>query len=326
MLRLLQSIFGYGETKGGYPEDIVRKAIERAVDGTDPWLRAVSGYRKKLKPAVLRTMDHVVTMVDGLPPPAIMSMESYRDDPCVKAFFISTAEMREVLGKDRNLADFLRRPDTDSPFVTALLFMEKMENRILGVEMSGDTVMRDVPQVTISFESHRLLDPSGEEGETRLRLKRRAFDYLIRVALQRICAAKSERKDLERRNALLRAKLDVLRRAGWGFTEDESSPDDTIGRLEENLRHIEAQLSALGSDDHMLASYLDIVIDVLDRPEEHLRGGKETLIIDRMGIKRDQVSSNAPELTISTLCDTTGRCRVSQLISLSCEELRELRG
>ncbi len=47
MLRLLQSIFGLGDTTGGYPEDMVRKAIERAVDGTDPWLRAISGYRKK---------------------------------------------------------------------------------------------------------------------------------------------------------------------------------------------------------------------------------------------------------------------------------------
>jgi hypothetical protein len=326
MLRLLHSIFGYGETKDGYPEDIVRKAIERAVDGTDPWLRAVSGYRKKLKPAVLRAMDHVVTLVDALPPPVIMSRESYRDDPRVKALFISTAEMREVFGKDRSLAEFLLGPKANSPLVTALLFMEKMENRILGVEMSGDTVMRDVPQVTVCFESHRLLDPAADEAETRLRLKRRAFDYLIRVALQRISAAKSERKDLERRNALVRAKLDVLRRAGWGFTEDESSPDDTIGGLEENLRHIEAHLSALGSDDRMLASYLDIVIGVLNRPEEHLRGGKETLIVDRMGIKREQVSSNATELTLSTLCDSAGRCRVSQLISLPCEELRGLRG
>jgi hypothetical protein len=326
MLRLLQSIFSYGEIKGGYSEDIVRRAIERAVDGTDPWLRAVSGYKKKLKPAVLRAMDHVVTLVDRLPPPVIISRESYRDDPRVKAFFISTKEMQEVFGKDRNLADFLRGSEAASHPVTALLFMEKKENRAFGVEMSGDTVMRDVPQVTVSFESHRLMDPAGTEEETRLRLKKRAFDYLIRVALQRISAVKSERKDLERRNVLLRAKIDLLRRGGWGFTEDQSSPADTISDLEENLRQIEAQLSALGSDDRMLGSYLDIVIDVLEKPEEHLRGGKETLIVDRMGIKREQASSNAPEMTITTLCDSAGRCRVTQMISLPGEELQFIRG
>jgi hypothetical protein len=52
MLRLLHSIFG-SEQKGSYPESLVREAIERAVEGTDPWLRGVSGYRRKLRPAVM---------------------------------------------------------------------------------------------------------------------------------------------------------------------------------------------------------------------------------------------------------------------------------
>ncbi len=39
MLKLLQSIFG-STKQGSYPESLVREAIERAVDGTDPWLRA----------------------------------------------------------------------------------------------------------------------------------------------------------------------------------------------------------------------------------------------------------------------------------------------
>lgn len=326
MLRLLQSIFGNGDTKGGHSEEIVRNAVERAVDGTDPWLRSVTGYRKKLRPAVIRAMDYVLSLVDELPPPAPMSMESYRENPLVRAFFISPEEMREILGKDRSLADFLRNPQCGSSVVTALMFMEKKENRSFGVEMAGDRVMRDVPQVTVTFEAHRLMDPTGDEGQTRLRLKKRALDYLIRVALQRISAAKSERKDLERRNALLQAKLDVLRRGGWGFNEDRPSPGEDIAVLEESLRQIEAQLSALGSDDRMLSSYLDMVIDVLGRPEEHLRGGKETLVIDSMRIRREQPSSNAAELTLTTICDSAGRCRVAQMISLPAEELRDLQG
>jgi hypothetical protein len=326
MLRLLQSIFGNGNTKDGYPEAIVRNAIERTVDGTDPWLRAVTGYRKKLRPAVLRAMDYVLALVDELPPPVLMGIESYREDPLVKAFFISAEEMREIFGKDRSMTDFLRGPEAGAPMVTALLFMEKKENRIFGAEMADDRVMRDVPQVTVTFESHRLMDPAGNEGETRRRLKKRALDYLIRIALQRISAAKSERKDLERRNALLQAKLDVLRRGGWGFNEDTSSLDEDIAGLEENLRQIESQLSALGSDDRMLASYLDIIIDVLGHPEAHLIGGKETLIVDCMRIRREQASSNAPELALTTLCDSAGRCRVAQLISLPVEELRCIKG
>lgn len=45
MFKLFQSLFG-SETKGSYPESLVKAAIERAVEGTDPCLRAVSGYKK----------------------------------------------------------------------------------------------------------------------------------------------------------------------------------------------------------------------------------------------------------------------------------------
>ena len=68
MLRFLQSIFG-GVEPGSYPESLVTEAIERAVDATDSQVRAVSGYQKKLRPAVLRAIDHVVALVEGLPLP-----------------------------------------------------------------------------------------------------------------------------------------------------------------------------------------------------------------------------------------------------------------
>lgn len=325
MLRLLQSIFGHGETNSTYPENLIRAAIERVVDGTDPWLRAVSGYKKKLRPAVLSAMDHVVALVDGLPPPVTLGSESNGNAPLLKAFFISTEKMRETLRKDRNLTAFLRAPGTVSQPVTALLLMDKTETRTLGVEMDGDRVMRDVPQTVVSFDSHRLLDPALTERETRLQLKKRAFDYLIRIALQRISAVKSERKNLEQRNTLLRAKIDVLRRGGWGFNGETTSHEEDIGGLEESLRRIEADLLALGSDDRMLGSYLGIACGVLERPEEHLMGGKETLIVDSMGIKRDKASRISAELTLTTLCDSAGRCRVAQLFTLSEQILHVIR-
>src|SRR5512146_2030680 len=95
MLRFLQSIFG-GVEEGRYPESLVKAAIERAVDGTDPWLRAVSGYKKKLRPAVVRAIDHVVALVNALPPPIAVGLKSYDSDPRFKAFFMSTAEMRQI--------------------------------------------------------------------------------------------------------------------------------------------------------------------------------------------------------------------------------------
>ena len=323
MLRFLQSIFGTVD-KGRYSEALVKEAIERAVDGTDPWLRGVSGYKKKLRPAVIRAIDHVIALVDGLLPPLAAGLANYDDDPRLRTFFMSTAEMRKVYATDRNLAEFRRSPDGDVPQVIALMFMEKREGVTLGAELSGDIVMRDVPQVTVTFEGHRLIDPTEDEGKTRRQLMRRAFDHLLSLALRRIAAVKSERQDLERRRSLLEAKINLLQRGGWGFDETAAAQGLTVAGLEEGLGQIEAQLLELGGDDRILEFYLNIVVDVLGRPEEHIWSRKETLIVDRLGIRRSQSAFDAPELTLDVLWNAEGQSLVASLVALPGDELRRL--
>ena len=321
MLRFLQSIFG-GVERGHYPDSLVKEAIERAVDGTDPWLRAVSGYKKKLRPAIVRAIDHVVTLVNGLGPPIAASPGCYGIDPRLKAFFISTAEMRQIISGDRNLAEFLKGPAGKASQVIALLVMEKQEKMGFGVALSGDIVIHDVPQVTLGFEGHRLLDPTGSEDETRRQLMRRAYDHLLSIALGSIAIVKGERENLERHRALLQAKLDLFQRGGWGFDETGSSEIPHSAVLEEQLAQIETKLQEVGGDDRMLEVYMGIVTDVLGRPEEYLWPTRETVIVDRLGIKRSEPADGAPELTLDLLCNAAGQRRVMTLVALSGEELR----
>jgi hypothetical protein len=225
MLSFLHSIFGNAPTPGGYPESLVKAAIERAVDGTDPGLRAVTGYKRRLRPAVLHAIDYVVALVDGMAPPISLAPDSYRDNPLLRDFFISGDEVRELITGDRNLADFLSGQTVASLHVTALLALEKHQKVILGAELSGDIVLRDVPQTTVSFEAGHLLDPTASEQETRRQLKRRAYDHLLSIALKCISIVKTERDELERHRALLQSKLNLLQRGGWGF---DASPADGI--------------------------------------------------------------------------------------------------
>jgi len=321
MLSLLKSIFG-GASRGSYPEKLVTEAIERAVDGTDPCLRAVSGYKRKLRPAVVQAIDHVVAMVDGLPPPVNLSPGSYSEDPRLKAFFISAMEMKKVFAGDRSLAQFLQEPGSGSARVVALLAMEKQEKVILGSELSGDIIIRDVPQTTVSFEAHRFFDPSADESVTRRQLMRRAYDHLLSLALRRITIVKSERETLARHRTLLQSKLDLLARGGWGF--DETGPGERLNAadIEERLGQIEAQLLEVGGDDRMYETYLGTVADVLGRPGEHLWAGSTTLFIDRMGIKRKQVAADAPELTLHELFNAEGRSLVAMLVALPVRDLQ----
>ncbi len=321
MLRLLQSIFG-NEKPGSYPESLISEAIERAVDGTDPWIRAVSGYKKKLRPAVIRAIDYVVALVDALPPPMPMRLGSYTDDLRVKSFFISGIHMKKVLTGDRSLADFLQGEAGGAPQIVALLAMEKQEKMIFGAALSGDIVIKDVPQMTVSFDAHRFIDPTGDERETRRLLRRRAYDHLLSLALRRLTSVKWERKDLERRRTLLQSKLNLLEREGWGFDAGDTTEKLSVADVEARLAQIEAQLQDLGGDDRMLETYLQSVADVLGQPEEYFWAKSETIYVDRMGIKRSEASSDAPELTFGELFNAEGRSLAVMLVSLQGEELR----
>ncbi len=316
MLKLFQCIFGNDTTTGSYSDSLVTDAIERAVDGTDPWIRAVGGYKKKLRPAVLCSIDHVMSLVDGMAPPIVVEPGIFDSDSLLRTFFISTADMRKILTSDRNLAEFHRRQAVTLPRVIALLVMEKQEKVFLGAELSGDIVLRDVPQIAVCFDAHHLLDPAANEEETRHQLKRRAYDHLLSLALRRISIIKTERGKLERYRALLQSKLNLLQRGGWGFVETTDDERLDVTGVEELLGKIETQLLELGGDDRMLEVYLGIVTDVLSRPEEHLWTRKEKLNVDRMGIKRSKAACDTPEVTLDMMSDDEGRNLAVSLIAI----------
>ncbi len=311
MLNLFRSIFRGTEETGRYPESLVREAIERAVDGTDPWLRGLSGYRRKLRPAVLSAIDHAVALVDGLAPPRPATVEDYDGNPLLQAIFLSSEQMRQVLH------DQLASQHVEGNVTCAMLAVEMEMRSILGVDLVGDMLVRDVPQVTVSFSNHRLLDPTGSEAETRRLLKRRAFDHLLSIALKRMVAVKDIRKGLNDRQTLLQTKLYALQSGRWGFDSSESQQPESIAALETQLAEIEVQLLRVGKDDRAIEVALELLIDVLGLSQKHLWMSRETLAVDRMKIRRITPSSEAPKLDLEHIYNAEGRNIVVALVGLS---------
>lgn len=314
MLRLFHSIFGAATETERYSEKLVRAAIERAVDGTDPLLRGLAGYRNKLRSAVLHAIDHVVAMVDGMQTPLELSQESYGRDSQLQLFFISGEQMENVLQADPAMVAFRGEAGHASRPVWALLVMECNQRQTFGVDLLGEMIVRDVPQVTVSMSGHRLLDPSVDLSETRRLLMRRAFDHLLTLALARIAAVQDVRDDLVRRRTLLQAKHDALDRSGWGFSDPsrELSPRDAD--LHRQLDDIEMKLLEVGGDDGYLEKSLEILIDVLANAERQLWVQPLPLIIDRMGIRRDKATNDAPELVLRELHNAAGSRLVARMV------------
>jgi hypothetical protein len=321
MLKLFQSIFRPGADKlGAYPEDLIERAIERAVDGTDRRLRAVSGYKKRLRPAVIHAIDHVVALVDSLPPPLELDRRNYGRDTELNAYFASVDHMNEVLSRDAEMRQWQKSPEsTVAERVFALLLMEQRERNVLGVALEGNDLRHDVAQVTVSFNKHRMADPTAVEDDTRRLLKRRAFDHLLTLALAAIAEARGEHSDLQRERDLLRSKQAALASGHWGFGNNadeaasETPPDPRA--LEQRIKEIDAQLSTLSTG--LLQTHLDALVDVLAGAEQNLRGESGTLSIDRQGVKLSQSSTLATPITLTTLHNAAGRSLVVRLTSIA---------
>jgi hypothetical protein len=228
------------------------------------------------------------------------------------ALFVSAEEMLTCLARDQAVVALLARPEADThEGITALLVAERRERNVLGLDLMGDQVRREVAQVTVSFAGHRLLDPQGGEAKTRRLLKRRAFDHLLSIALGRITELRMKRADLDRQGDLLERKLRTLEAGEWGF---DCCPDEPADRqsLEAELDSIEAQLEGMGAEEEVLEQHLGIITEVLGQAGRQLWTEEVRLSLDTMNIKREPQDPTARQVVFAEMCNPQGR-RVAML-------------
>jgi hypothetical protein len=313
MLRIFHALFGASADHERYPEELVEDAIERAVDGTNPWLRGLTGYRRRLRPAVMHAIDHIVALANSMQAPLELSPAAYGREPQLQLFFISSSHMEQILRADPALSAFRAVPGNADRPVWAELVMKCEQHRAFGADLLGETVVRDVPQVTVSMSGHRLLDPTADLAETRNHLMKRSYQHLLELALARIAAVENVREDLLQQRTLLQAKQEALGRTGWGFrSADESSAQED--ELHRQLEDIDRQLREVGGDDAYLEKDLEILSDVLAHAEHQLWVDALTLIVDRMGIKRNVASADAPQLELRELHNAAGLVLVARMV------------
>ncbi len=324
MLKLFQSFFGGQESRGAYPDTLIEAAIERAVDGTDARLRLLPGYRKRLREPVIHAIDQVVALVDAIVAPLAACRNGFSADPRLAALFVSAEQMLEQLGRDPVLRAFR---GTSAERLTALLLAERVEKNVLGMDLAGGEVRRDVAQVTVGFRNHRLVDIADNEAETRRLLKRRAFDHLLTLALARIAELRAERSDLARQRDVLRHKLATLEAHGWSFAEAaaqaDADPHDPAG-LQAELDAIENQLQSLGADTAVLGKHLDIVVELLGQAEQQLHLETVCLRLDSMNIQRAADDPTARTSELQEIHNGRGRSSVLALVEVNPGELPPL--
>ncbi len=280
--------------------------IEHVVDEINPRIRAVSHYRKKLQPSVERALDYCSGLITGIPDSIEVSSKCWRKDPVVKAIFSSAKDLRNAFSLNQDVRHFFDR-QLDAPDCYALLSMECNERTVLGLELKGDTLKRDVKQTTVNFTSHRIVKPSLTEAELRKNLEHCAFENLIGYALERITELVAARHVLEEQQHLTEMQLKVAELKSKGLEPligDAPVEPVDISSLREKSAYTGKALDQSRARLTTLDDYIDRITEVLGEPQQHFRLRRVSMRLSGMNIKLGEkatASGQTLELTEASL-------------------------
>lgn len=298
--RFLKSLFTGINEPGKFDKELMLRAIERVVDGTDPRLRAVSHYRRKLWDSVEQAIDFVVTFVNTLPPAVVADRQGYMTDPRLRALFASPEHLREILSFSDGTRNYLKQASGPLPAeLYAGLATVRVEKNTLGIEMDGEILRRDVPQTTVSFCDHRLVCLTDNEQDTRRELMRRGFDFLIEMALHRLTTSRVQKTQLEQQQRrLLQQKTGLLKKAQVGFESltDPTQEPANLDAIEQQLQNLETELNQLRADSATLEKHLAKVAATLGEPAHYLQRESIPLTLDHNNTK---VTADSPRMANS---------------------------
>jgi hypothetical protein len=316
MLHFLSSLFSTSQPDTNRPDAaLLKAAIERVIDGTDRRLRGLGNYQKRLGSAVEAAVVHVLALVDSLPEATEISRRAYGSDARLRAFFASADDLQAKIGGSKAVVDFLKTVKGTPPEqIFGVLTMEWEQRNVLGMDLHGDIVQRDVPQVVVNFFHHRYFGPAATEAESRWQAKVRVFDYLVEKALENIVATRGKRTELEYQRGLLQRKLTAMKQGNWGLGSmladaEHETPD--LATLEADIDKVESELGELGARPNELEQNFQYIIDTLGHPADCIDVRKASMGLSSMSVKTDNASTpGARQLEFNELFTSSGETRI----------------
>ena len=297
--------------------------VENVVDGTDSRIRLVPGYRKKLQHLIPSALEFSDDLVNQIPKAIEVSGRNFTSDPYVNAFFTNITDLQSVFSHSSEIQDYLEDTPGDDAGCCALLCMRRTEKTVMGMELSGSMLKKDVLQVAVSFSDHRIYSPAPSERETREGLKTCLFQGLVTNALERIVKLQLASHRLQGQRQILQARLRRYRqksreeehdtRTGSKIAQAIEATSQELGKTEEQMMHTPLLTPQAA---------LKQVTDVFSNPDDFIRIRKLPLSLNKMGIK---VSGDSPQpvnkLNLTEVIIGNERPRVVTLANFPGKEL-----
>jgi hypothetical protein len=265
-------MFGHLFNRGGDRDATELSAIDRAVSAVEPLLKHTDGYPENFREPVANALAYAHSLAAGIPGPVAVDRESYASDKFIHIVFPSLDSVTEAIFSSLALQDYLRDfPDSDELY--ALMGMRRFEKNIVGMELSGQTIQRDVVQKVVYFTSHTLENPAPSEQQAREQVAASFFDSLVGNVKKRIEGRKKDKQSQLTERDLLMARLRTASAMDKPALEE---------RLEKLLGSIQSAITSLE-----LGNYIGDFESVLLNPEQYLRLNQTLISLDNMGIRRE---------------------------------------
>lgn len=245
--------------------------VEQTVAAVDPMLGTVSGYQRRLAPAVGRAWDYCGGLAGCIPGPFDVDRAAFSANPLIHALFGSPDQIEAMLARSACIRDFLKTPDQPTADrCYALLGMRRQERSGFGATLVGDVLRQDVAQRLLYFVDHTLIEPSPDVAAVRQRLHQTMFTGLLKGFSAHVEDVRRERAGLYQAQAMEGVRLRV-----GADTEIHTR------RLTELRQRLLASVDAL-SPPRLLES----LAACLEQPEPYLHLEPLSLWVDRLGVIR----------------------------------------
>ncbi|MFO1433404.1 MAG: hypothetical protein U1F76_25460 [Candidatus Competibacteraceae bacterium] len=268
------------------------EAIDRVVEDADPRIKLVSHYQRKLSQAVQHALQYIDGLVARVPAPVEVNSKTWLTNPYLNAFFATVDDLQMVFSRSPALRHFFERHALAECY--AGLMMTRQEKKVLGMQLSGDVIQKDVPQLTVSFVDHRVKMPTATEAEARAEFKRRALRFLVTQALERVLSLRTERENLQKQKQILQLKIKILQGKQNGFPSLSKNGEDIesqLASLQQKLAENKEELQEISVQIDELDDYVDLLNDILGHAENYLALEQVSMKLSRLGVKLEENST-----------------------------------
>lgn len=281
-------------------ERTIRRAIERAVDQANPRIRGLNGYRNSLHDPVCGCLDYCNELAWRIPGPVTVSRENWSRDPLLGALFSDPSRIRWDLASS-DCRDYMQRTALKTSDCYAILLAQPVFRRQLGMDLSGDTLQRDIAQTTLSFDNIEVVLCAGSPEAVRAKTAQAIMDSLVGFAAQEIGRQEARIAELEEKLRIAKIKQKVLSPATHGLEilRDGGTAHTTeyliIGRQAQDL---ERELTEAHQGLSTLNDYLERLAVLLQHPTALIAARPERVRLDRLNVVRPdrKEASNTAEI------------------------------